>query len=87
MSSFIKALQITTIILLIVGIILFNKDTFSLKSLSKYLSVSTKKTKTNHTTAELFESEKCDSEDLFNTDYNVTEDMGDAISDALKSVV
>ena len=37
---------------------------------------------------EMFNNEtNYDSDDLFNTEYHVTEDMGDAISDALKSVM
>ena len=77
----------SAIILLIVVIIIYNKDIFSLESLSRYLNINTKKAKPDNLSKELFESTKYDSEDLFNTDYHVTEDMEDAISDALKSVV
>jgi hypothetical protein len=83
MSSFIKVFQIIVILLIIALIVSYNK--FILNSLTNCMIFSTKGI---YAPDEMFNNEtNYDSDDLFNTEYHVTEDMGDAISDALKSVM
>lgn len=88
MSSFIKALQISLIILLIAAIVVYNRDIFNLKYMAKFFGMNKVKTVNKPKVDTIDSPEKqYDSDELFNTEYHVTEDMNEALSDALKSVV
>lgn len=89
MSSISKGIQIILIIILIFVIVAYNKDLFTYKTLDKifnYFGYEKINKNSEPPTKHVQKTEETAS-DLFHTEYAPTEDMDEAFSDALKSVV
>ena len=83
MLSFSKILQIILVIVLIIVIVFCNRELFEQNCFTKKILDYFMPEK--NINVPVSTTENIDSEELFNTEYAVTEDMDRALSDALKS--
>ena len=91
MSTLSKAIQLVMIILLILIIVVYNKDILNIDSILSYIGLGKNKKKSKKKSkrepVKIPDPIKEDSDDLFNTEYAATEELDEAMSEALKSVV